>query len=153
LSADQRGVDRCINVVTDIGAVEMHPFTITILFGDNQSTTVNTSFSVPLTVLLTSFFFEPVSGGVVTYTGPGSGASATFPGGNKAVTILGIALVSANANTVAAGYSITASPRGAAPVNFTMTNTAAAASQLAIHTQPSPTAATNVPFATQPVIY
>jgi hypothetical protein len=154
LATDQRGFNRIINAVTDIGAVESHPFTITILFGNNQQTAANTNFGTSLSVLVTSGFFEPVFGGVVTYTAPGSGASATFPGGNKAfINIIGLASVSAKANTVAGGYSIAASTRGASSVNFSVTNTAAAASQLAIHTQPSPTAATGVPFSTQPVIY
>ena len=92
LSTDSRGVCRIINGTVDIGSVEIRPFTITILFGDNQQTAVNTHFSSSLIVLVTSFFFEPVLGGVVTFTAPGSGAVATFPGGNRSlINILGLA--------------------------------------------------------------
>ena len=91
---------------------------------------------------------------MVTYTAPGSGASATFPGGNKAFTnFIGLASVNAKANTVAGGYSVAASTRGASSVNFSLTNTPAAATQLAIHTQPSATASAGVAFSTQPVVY
>ena len=154
LSTDQRGVTRIINGVTDIGAVEIHPFVITVLFGDNQDTNVNTNFSSSLVVLVTSGFFDPVVGGVVTFTAPGSGASATFPGGNKSViNLLGLASVSAKANTIVGGYSVTASTRGATSKNFSLTNQPGAATQLAINTQPSPTATAGVTFATQPVVY
>ena len=48
LSTDERGVARIINGTTDIGAVESHPFTITILFGNNQQTAANTNFATSL---------------------------------------------------------------------------------------------------------
>ena len=40
------------------------------------------SFAAPLVVTVTSAKGEPVTGGLVTFTAPASGASAIFPGGN-----------------------------------------------------------------------
>ena len=154
LSTDQRGVNRTINGVTDIGAVESHPFTITILFGNSQQATVNTNFCDAARSLGDKRLLRARDGWRGNVHGAGGGASATFPGGNKAVTnLIGLASVNAKANTVAGGYSIVASSRGASSVSFSMTNAAAAATQLAIQTQPSAAAAAGVAFSTQPVVY
>ncbi len=155
LAIDQRGLTRLVNGTVDIGAVECQGFTITIVSGNNQQSGANTTFSASLGVLVTSLFGEPVTGGVITYGAPGSGASATFPGGmNFAITnSIGLARISATANTVVGSYSIGASTRGAAPTSFSLTNVAGAATQLAIQTQPSAAATAGAAFSTQPVIY
>jgi alpha-tubulin suppressor-like RCC1 family protein len=73
---------------------------------------------------------HPVSGAVVRFVAPGSGAGGTFAGGATAALattdIIGIAIAPAlTANTTAGSYSLTASVAGiATPVTFTLTNTA-----------------------------
>jgi hypothetical protein len=154
LTTDQRGFTRINDGIVDIGAVEIHLFTITILFGNNQSTNVKTDFNTLLTVVLTSAWGEPVFGGIVTFSGPGSGASATFPGGNWVITSpAGTASILAEANSIAGSYSVAATSAGAGAKHFSLTNNVGAATQLVIQTQPSAMAAAGLPFGTQPVVY
>ena len=72
---------------------------------------------------------NPVSGVVVTFTAPTSGASGTFAGGlNTATTnASGVATSAAfTANATAGAYNVTATT-GALTANFALTNTAGAA--------------------------
>lgn len=117
---DQRGITRPA-LACDLGAFESQGFTLTKTGGDNQSTTINTAFTNPLTLTVASAFSEPVDGGMVTFTGPASGAStnpltstATISGGaiSKAVT----------ANGTAGGpYSVSASSAGASSIDYSLT--------------------------------
>ncbi len=123
--------------------------------GAVQSTTVNTAFGSILSATVTSGG-NPVTGVVVTFTAPSSGASGTFPGGLTTVTATtdgsGIARSPAfTANTIAGAYNVTATYNGFSG-NFGLTNLPGAATQLAITTQPFQTAAVNLAFSTQPVV-
>ncbi len=154
LATDQRGDTRINNGIVDIGAVEVHLFTLTILFGDNQSTSVKTDFDVLLTVLLTSAWGEPIFPGIVTFSQPSSGASATFPSGKTVVTTpAGTASALAEANSITGSYSVAVTSSGAGAKHFSLTNTVEAAAQLVICTQPSAMAAAGLAFGTQPVVY
>ncbi|MBK8312493.1 MAG: hypothetical protein IPL01_00090 [Acidobacteria bacterium] len=121
-SADQRGIARV--GATDIGAFESRGFSLAINGGNNQSTFVNTAFANPLSVTVSSSFSEPVNGGLVTFTPPGSGASAAIAG-NPATIAGGTATtgtVTAN-GTVGGPYNVAASANGASSgVNFSLTN-------------------------------
>jgi hypothetical protein len=123
-STDQRGVARPQQTTTDIGAFESRGFTMTLLSGNNQSAPVNTAFASPLAVTVSSAFSEPVNGGQVTFTPPGSGASATIAG-NPATITSGTATtgtVTANA-TLGGPYTVAASANGVPTgVNFSLTN-------------------------------
>jgi hypothetical protein len=147
LAADQRGVARVVNGTVDIGAFESRSFTIALTGGNGHGTTVDTAFLNPLVVTVTSAYRDPVYGGVVTFTAPPGGAGATFPasgGGTTTATIdpVGQAAVAVTANTVAGGYAVTASARGARfPAGFSLTNTPDAARTFAVSGFPSPTAA------------
>ncbi|MGO9468832.1 MAG: choice-of-anchor Q domain-containing protein [Isosphaeraceae bacterium] len=130
-STDQRGVPRPFNGTVDIGAFQSRGFTITVSGGNNQRVLVKTAFPLPLTATVSSPFGDPVQGGVVTFTAPSSGASATFPNGNTAVIdASGFASVSVSANNVvgtnnvAATYTVTPAANGASGTNlsFTLTN-------------------------------
>jgi hypothetical protein len=108
------------------------PATISATSGTPQSAAINTAFAQPLVAQVLDSKGDPVSGLVVTFTAPATGASATFVGGaNTATTnasgVATSAVVSAN-GTVGGPYTVTASVSGvAAPANFSLTNTPAAA--------------------------
>ena len=90
---------------------------------------------------MTSVHGDPVLGGMVTFTPPGSGASAVFPGGNTArINSFGLASINAGANSISGGpYSATASSRGASSANFSLTNTDASSDKLEFLQQPTDT--------------
>jgi len=122
-ATDQRGITRVGN--TDIGAFESRGFTLAIAGGNNQSAVTSTAFANPLAVLVASAFSEPVNGGQVTFTLPGSGPSANLA--NNPATITGgtatTGTVTANAVT-GGSYPVAATTNGApAGVNFFLTNT------------------------------
>lgn len=120
-ATDQRGVGRVGAV--DIGAFESRGFGMSIAGGNNQHTPINTAFGSALAVSVTSAFGEPVQGGKVTFTSPGSGASANFSGGSMAtLSAVGQASVSVNSNGSAGSYGVTAAAAGASPVGFSLTN-------------------------------
>ena len=102
--------------------------TITATSGTPQSATINTAFAAPLVATVLSSG-TPVSGAVVTFTAPTTGASGTFAGGvNTATTnASGVATSSvftANA-TIGGPYTVTAAVTGAStPASFSLTNTA-----------------------------
>ena len=125
LTADQRGVAVPQGGRTDIGAFESRGFTVTLTGGSGQSATVGTLFAHALTATVTAHSaLEPVGGGVLTFAGPASGASATFSpapvGGGGAVS------ASATANAVAGAYSVLADT-GAGSASYGLSNTAAKA--------------------------
>ena len=123
-ATDQRGVARPQGSACDIGAFESQGFTLAKTGGDGQSTPINTLFTNPLALSVTSAFGEPVNGGAVTFTPPASGASAAITG-SPATISGGAASVTATANGTAGGpYNVTASAAGAASVDFSLTNSA-----------------------------
>ncbi len=124
-TTDQRGFARV--GATDIGSFESRGFTLALTGGSSQSAMVGTAFTNPLRVTVSSANSEPVNGGVVTYTGPGSGASIN-PASVTASIASGVAGASVMANTTAGGpYNVAATASGASPtINFSLTNTPAA---------------------------
>ena len=124
LANDQRGAgfSRKVGSKVDIGAFESRGFTLSIASGNNQSAAVNAAFN-SLSVNVTSSFGEPTSGGQVTFTAPAGGASASV-GGNPATITNGTALTgTVLANGIGGTYNVAASAKGAANVNFVLTNT------------------------------
>ena len=124
-ATDQRGVARPVGSACDIGAFESNGFTLGSLSGSGQSTMINSAFTNPLGLTVTAVNpGEPVNGGKVTFTPPGSGASAAISS-SPATISGGNASVSATANGTAGGpYNVTASTAGASSsVNFSLTNT------------------------------
>jgi hypothetical protein len=118
---DQRGVARTGRV--DVGAFQSQGFNIIVTAGNNQSTSVGTLFPGQLSVTVSSSHGEPVVGGVVSFTGPASGPSATFTGNPAVIAADGSASVSATANGAAGTYTVTAST-GLSSADFTLTNLA-----------------------------
>jgi len=122
VTTDQRGVARPQGSAPDIGAFESRGFVLTISSGNGQQTGMNTAFLMPLTVTVSSQFGEPVAGGIVTFTAPASGASASLSGATAIINASGQASVSATANGTAGTYQVIASASGAGAVAFTLTN-------------------------------
>jgi len=109
--------------------------TIAVSSGSGQSATVHAAFAKPLVALVTDTYGNPVSGVTVTFKPPASGASVTFAGGtNTAVTSSsGLATsVTLTANTVAGTYNISAAAPTTNTVQFSETNTAGAATTIAV---------------------
>jgi hypothetical protein len=68
---------------------------------------------------------DPVQGGIVDYTAPGSGASAILSAATATIGSNGQAEVTATANGTAGSYIVTASVLGStSPVSFSLTNIA-----------------------------
>ena len=121
-TTDQRGKPYVGTV--DIGAFQSQGFTLTPVAGSTpQSTLRGAAFANPLAVTVTpNNPGEPVNGGVVNYTVPGSGASATLVG-NPATIASGTASVTATANSTLGSYNVTTTASGVAtPATFQLEN-------------------------------
>jgi large repetitive protein len=92
--------------------------------GGNQSAILGQSFATPLTVLVTDIYGNAVSGAVVSFSAPPSGASATLSSsGSCATAANGLCSVTATANSATGSYSVAASAAGViGSVNFALTN-------------------------------
>ncbi|HEY1014994.1 MAG TPA: choice-of-anchor Q domain-containing protein, partial [Herpetosiphonaceae bacterium] len=119
-AADQRGIGRV--GACDIGAFESRGFAMAGVGGANQTSATNSPFALPLAVRLTANAAgEPVGpGGVVTWSGPASGAGIAPAVVTGTTTIDGGAAVTVTANAIAGSYSVTARASGAAPVAFAL---------------------------------
>jgi LPXTG-site transpeptidase (sortase) family protein len=114
LVTDQRGINRVGNC--DLGAFESQGFSLSVDSGNDQTANLNSPFGSPLVVGVTAnAAIEPVNGGQVSFTAPGSGASASLTGSPAAISG-GAASVTATANGTSGPYSVNASTRGA-PIN------------------------------------
>jgi hypothetical protein len=100
--------------------------------GTPQSADVNTAFATDLQVIVRDAANNPLAGVAVTFTAPASGASGTFAGGQRTVTVLtnaaGVATAPAfTANGTAGSYTVTACVAGlAGAASFALTNLAGA---------------------------
>jgi hypothetical protein len=135
-TTDQRGVARPTKSV-DIGAFQDRGFTLTIVPGDGtQSTVINTPFSNPLAVIVSSPYGDPVQGGAISYTvKPSSGgASASRSAHAGIIGAGGLASVTATANGTVGSYTVKASAYGVAtPAVFALTNLASVTAAAGIH--------------------
>jgi len=104
------------------------PASITAAKGTPQSATVNTAFTVPLTALVKDSGGNPLSGVMVSFTAPSTGATGTFATGASATIVTdatGSASASFTANALAGAYTVNASVPGvASPAPFLLTNLA-----------------------------
>jgi hypothetical protein len=125
VTTDQRGFDRIVNGIVDIGAFESSGFTISMTSGSEQSAGVLTAFSSSLVVTVTpNLASDPVAGGVVTFTPPASGASAILSTSLATIGATGTASVTAAADGLVGSYTVSATARGiATPAGFSLTNT------------------------------
>jgi hypothetical protein len=124
ITTDQRGLPRIVNTTVDIGAFESSGFTIAVVSGNGQSANGNTNFQNALVVTVTAINpLEPVAGGLVTFTAPTTGASASFNGAAAIISNTGTVSVTATANGSGGSYTVTATAQGVTnSVIFTLTN-------------------------------
>ena len=111
-----------------------NPASISASAGTPQSTTVGSAFASPLEAIVRDSNANPVSGVIVTFTAPSSGASGTFAGGvNTATTNASGMATSAvlTANATAGTFTVTARVAGVSRgARFTLTNQAAGAASI-----------------------
>jgi predicted outer membrane repeat protein len=122
-ATDQRGKPRV--GAPDIGAFESQGFALVIVSGSPQTQQINTAFA-PLVVSVTSAT-EPVAGGLITFTGPTSGAGIQTSSVTVTIAASGQASITPIANGVIGGpYAVVATTSGATPpsVSFQLTNAA-----------------------------
>jgi hypothetical protein len=118
--------------------------------GTPQATTISTPFASALMAMVVDASNNPVSGAVVTFAAPTSGASGTFAGGvNTAMTDpTGLAMSPVfTANSIAGTYTVMASTPGATQASFALTNTAGSAASISATTGTPQSATLDTAFA------
>ena len=124
------------------------PASVTTATGSPQSAPVNTAFGAPLVVTVRDAANQVLSGVNVTFTAPGSGASATPSPTTVATDATGTAQLAVTANTIAGAYTVSAGVAGVAtPASFVLTNVAGAGTTLAIISGNSQSTTVNTAFA------
>jgi hypothetical protein len=122
------------------------PVAIVAISGTPQSAAILTGFAQALVVELRDSFANPVPGGQVSFTRPGSGATATLSAGSATTGSDGRAQITATAGSVTGAYNVTATGGGVAiaaalqadpstptpSVDFALTNTPGAAFSVAL---------------------
>ncbi len=126
LTFDQRGRSPLDSGSPDIGAFQNQGFTLSVVGGTPQSSTINTAFADPFSVSVTADDpEEPVAGGVISFAAPSGGASAALSSDTAAIGSDGVASVTATANSSVGTYAIAASTFGAgAAADFDLANLA-----------------------------
>jgi hypothetical protein len=133
LPMDQRGVSRPQGATCDIGAYEYTTPGVAASFGivngSNQRAAPNTAFKNLLSVYVIDSLGSPVSGVLITFTAPTSGASGTFTSSGTNVTTAttndsGIVIASTlTANNQQGSYNVTATASDlAGTATFALTN-------------------------------
>ena len=138
---------------TDTFAVVQVPYSMAAGSGTSpQSAAINTAFGTALSVAVTDAGGIAISGVSVTFTAPSSGASATFSNSTNTITVQtnssGVASAgSFTANLTMGGpYTVTASSGSLTTVNFSLSNTAGAATHFSVSTPSSATSGTSFNF-------
>ena len=115
-----------------------------------QNTIIGKAFATALQATVTDSGGNLLTGVSVTFLAPGSGASGTFSNGtptNTVTTSSGVATAAFTANTIAGGYTVTASVSGLTPANFSFTNNPGPAANVVATAGTPQTATINTAFA------
>ncbi len=129
------------------------PAAITASSGTPQAAPINTAFAAPLAATVLDSGQNPVSGAIVTFTAPASGASGTFGNGTATETdttnASGVATSTTfTANGVSGADVVTATAAGvSAPANFNLTNASGAAATVTAASGTPQNATINTAFA------
>lgn len=102
---------------------------LSIISGSGQSAGPGAVFSAPLVVMATDAFNNPVPGVSVAFNTAGSGPGAAITGSPATTNLGGEAAATAQANTIAGSYTVTASISGST-AHFNLTNKPGPASAL-----------------------
>jgi hypothetical protein len=97
------------------------PAGITATGGAPQSTLSGTAFPIALQATVKDSAGNPVSGAIVTFAAPPTGASATLSSPTATTNPSGVASVTATANNIAGAYTVTANIGGFS-ANFPLSN-------------------------------
>ena len=125
------------------------PAQLTVLTGNAQSATVGAPFATPLAVVVTDSHGNAVSGATVVFGAPASGASAVLAPASSTTASTGRAAVNATANSIAGGYSVSATVMGTSlSRTLTLTNNPGAAASITVLTGSGQSAVAGTPFAT-----
>jgi hypothetical protein len=127
------------------------PATISATGGTPQAATVNKNFANPLVATVLDASSNPVSGLLVTFNPPLSGASGTFACGNTAVTnASGVATSQIlKANTISGKYTVTATANALTTnPGFAMTNKAGAPASITATVGTPQSATVNTAYST-----
>jgi len=113
------------------------PHRIEVLAGGAQSTPIGQAFATPLQVQVFDVDSRALANVVVTFTAPGTGASATLAAGGSATTnASGIATITATANMLAGSYQLTA-VAGAVQTTLALTNNKGPQAALSVAASPA----------------
>ena len=107
ISIDQAGAYTLAAAAAEITSATSNAFNITAgaastiqaTGGTPQTTAISTAFATPLQATVKDASGNPVSGAAVTFTAPGTGASATLSAGQATTDASGNATVAATANS------------------------------------------------------
>jgi predicted outer membrane repeat protein len=104
------------------------PTTVKATAGVSQSAIVNTAFGQALQATVFDTYGNPVSGVSLTFTAPGSGASAVFSNNSNVYSAntnaSGVASATVTANGTTGSYNVVASAAGTTSDNFNLINVA-----------------------------
>ncbi|NJN19805.1 MAG: hypothetical protein HC822_27995 [Oscillochloris sp.] len=98
-----------------------------VVAGDTQTSDAGAAFAEPLQVRVLNSLGEAVPNVLVVFTSPESGAAATFPSGNQAVSDSnGLVSIPVGANPIGGSYRVRAHtfPYETTEIEFTLTNLA-----------------------------
>ena len=123
ITTDQRGAPRATSGAIDIGAFEVQGYTLALVTGSPQSTTISQTFASPLVAVLSEDYAESsLPGATIEFTTPSSGDSATLSAGSATTGATGQANVMATANAIAGAYTASASAGTGLTTTFQLTN-------------------------------
>jgi uncharacterized repeat protein (TIGR01451 family)/MYXO-CTERM domain-containing protein len=88
------------------------PPTVNITSGNNQGAALGAAFASPLTVHVLDSAGNPIVGGTVVFSVPGSGASVVLSAASATTNASGFATVTATANATAGAYAVVAGLSG-----------------------------------------
>lgn len=117
--------------------------------GGGQGASAGTAFTTPVTLQVQDQYGNPVSGALVTFTPPSTGASSSFSPNPATTDANGNISVTATANTISGTYNVGVSVAGiGTPSSFQLTNLAGPAASVGSVSGANQGAVTSTAFTT-----
>ena len=120
------------------------PASLVIVTGNNQTASINSAYTLPLTVEALDSLGNPSPNATVTFTGPTTNADISFTGTTPPNIYTGITNSHGLLTTpfltsdgVTGTFAITAAAAGITPVAFTLTNTSTVAANFTLASNPA----------------